>query len=121
MIMRNDFTDYGGGGFPVLTLHQNSESSLLLPMFLYFTGEGVDEKGCIRKMGCQNVICTSFDVVDLICGNKGFGRDVSIAFHRQGHIAAVSFLDLDGEDALNSMQMRLALFNITHHSTYNST
>ena len=51
-------------------------------------------------------------VTTLAHGAAGFGRDASGAFAEGsgGDVMVVTFLDLNGEDSLDSMRARLAVF-----------
>ena len=69
----------------------------------------------MRKMHCSVPDCSAFTVRDVSCGAAGYGRDVDVAF--VGGDAAVSFLDLGGEDSLARMRARLVLFDTSPNAS----
>jgi len=59
---------------------------------------------------CSDPLCGSWRLFDASCGPRGYGRDASLAFGRDGAIVA-SFLDLDGHDDPARMIARVAVYN----------
>ncbi|EOD05231.1 hypothetical protein EMIHUDRAFT_97157 [Emiliania huxleyi CCMP1516] len=96
--------DFGAGAFPDLALSPHGA-----PALAYFV-EASPSRGCLRVLRCSDPLCGSWRLFDASCGPRGYGRDASLAFGRDGAIVA-SFLDLDGHDDPARMIARVAVYN----------
>ncbi|EOD22394.1 hypothetical protein EMIHUDRAFT_116795 [Emiliania huxleyi CCMP1516] len=97
-------SDFGAGAFPDLALSPHGA-----PALAYFV-EASPSRGCLRVLRCSDPLCGSWRLFDASCGPRGYGRDASLAFGRDGAIVA-SFLDLDGHDDPARMIARVAVYN----------